>query len=133
MTLLLLDSNFLIDVERADSTLDAVIDDEDDVAIAAVTVAELLVGVQMADTKRRRAARDAFVREVLEAVPIVTYDEEIARAHAELLVAVRRAGRPRGAHDLIIAATARATGRTVVTGNRSAFADLPGVALRTTR
>jgi len=133
VTLLLLDSNFLIDVERADSTLDAVIDDEDDVAIAAVTVAELLVGVQMADTKRRRAARDAFVREVLEAVPIVTYDEEIARAHAELLVAVRRAGRPRGAHDLIIAATARATGRTVVTGNRSAFADLPGVALRTTR
>ena len=133
MTLLLLDSNFLIDVERADSTLDAVIDDEDDVAIAAVTVAELLVGVQMADTKRRRAARDAFVRDVLEAVPIVTYDEEIARAHAELLVAVRRAGRPRGAHDLIIAATARATGRTVVTGNRSAFADLPGVALRTTR
>jgi len=75
VTLLLLDSNFLIDVERADSTLDAVIDDEDDVAIAAVTVAELLVGVQMADTKRRRAARDAFVREVLEAVPIVTYDE----------------------------------------------------------
>lgn len=133
MTLLLLDSNFLIDVERADSTLDAVIDDEDDVAIAAVTVAELLVGVQMADTKRRRAARDAFVREVLEAVPIVTYDEEIARAHAELLVAVRRAGRPRGAHDLIVAATARATGRTVVTGNRSGFADLPGVALRTTR
>jgi tRNA(fMet)-specific endonuclease VapC len=133
VTLLLLDSNFLIDAERADSTLDAVIDDDDDVAIAAVTVAELLVGVQMADTKRRRAARDAFVREVLEAVPIVTYDEEIARAHAELLVAVRRAGRPRGAHDLIIAATARATGRTVVTGDRSAFADLPGVALRTTR
>ena len=56
MTLLLLDTNFLIDAERADSALDAVIDDDDDVAIAAVTVAELLVGVQMADTKRRRAA-----------------------------------------------------------------------------
>jgi tRNA(fMet)-specific endonuclease VapC len=120
VTLLLLDTNFLIDAERSDSAL-------------AVTVAELLVGVQMADTKRRRAARDAFVHEVLEAVPVISYDEEITRAHAELLVAVRRAGRPRGAHDLIIAATARATGRTVLTGDGPAFANLPGVALRTTR
>jgi tRNA(fMet)-specific endonuclease VapC len=133
MTLLLLDTHFLIDAERAESPLDAVIDDDDDIAIAAITVAELFVGVQMADTKRRRAAREAFVDEVLETVPVVAYDEQIARAHAELLVAVRRAGRPRGAHDLIIAATARATGRTVLTGDGSAFANLPGVAIRTTR
>ena len=92
MTLLLLDTNFLIDTERSDSALDGAIGDQDDVAIAAVTVAELLVGVQMADTKRRRAARDAFVHDVLEAVPVISYDEEIARDHAELLVAVRRAG-----------------------------------------
>jgi tRNA(fMet)-specific endonuclease VapC len=133
VTLLLLDTDFLIDAERDNAALGAVIDDDDDVAIAAVTVAELLVGVQMADTKRRRAARSTFVQQVLDAVPVINYDEQIARAHAELLVAVRRAGRPRGAHDLIIAATARATGRTVVTGDGSAFADLPGVALRTTR
>ncbi len=133
MTLLLLDTNFLIDAERTDSALEGVIDDDDDVAIAAVTLAELLVGVEMADTKRRRVARQAFVNDVLEAVPVITYDEEIARVHAELLVAVRRIGRPRGAHDLIIAATARATARTVLTGDGSAFADLPGVALRTTR
>jgi tRNA(fMet)-specific endonuclease VapC len=133
VTLLLLDTNFLIDAERTDSALEGVIDDDDGVAIAAVTLAELLVGVEMADTKRRRVARQAFVNDVLEAVPVITYDEEIARVHAELLVAVRRIGRPRGAHDLIIAATARATARTVLTGDGSAFADLPGVALRTTR
>ena len=133
MTLVLLDTNFLIDAERDDSALGAVIDDDDDVAIAAVTVAELLVGVQMAGTKRRRAARQAFVQQVLDAVPVINYDEQTARAYAELLVAVRRAGRPRGVHDLIIVATAHATGRTVVTGDGSAFADLPGVAVRTTR
>jgi tRNA(fMet)-specific endonuclease VapC len=133
VTLLLLDTNFLIDAERTDSALEAVIDDDDDVAIAAVTLAELLVGVEMADTKRRRVAREAFVNDVLEAVPVITYDEEIARVHAELLVAVRRAGRPRGAHDLIIAATARATARTVLTGDGSAFAELPGVTILTTR
>ena len=33
----------------------------------------------------------------------------------------------RGAHDLIIAATARATGRTIVTLDRRGFADLPRV------
>jgi tRNA(fMet)-specific endonuclease VapC len=45
-------------------------------------------------------------------------------------VAVRRAGRPRGAHDLIIAATAVATGRIVVTADGDGFADLPGVSVR---
>ena len=34
---------------------------------------------------------------------------------------MRRAGRPRGAHDLIIAATAAAAGRTVVSADRRAF------------
>jgi tRNA(fMet)-specific endonuclease VapC len=133
VTLVLLDTTFLIDAERGDSALDSVIDDDDDVAIAAVTVAELLVGVQLADTKRRRSAREAFVLGVLDAVPILTYDEQVARSHADLLVAVRRAGRPRGAHDLIIAATAHATGRTVVTADAAAFSDLPGVTVRNTR
>jgi tRNA(fMet)-specific endonuclease VapC len=50
--------------------------------------------------------------------------------HTELLVAVRKAGRPRGAHDLIIAATALSTGRTVVTSDRQGFDDLPGVEVR---
>src|SRR5439155_27154002 len=47
-------------------------------------------------------------------VPVLDYDLEVAAAHAELLAEVRRQGRPRGAHDLVIAATARASGRTVV-------------------
>jgi tRNA(fMet)-specific endonuclease VapC len=130
VTLLLLDTSFLIDAERRDSALDTVIHDDDDVAIAAVTVAELLVGVELAKGKARRAKREVFVNGILAALPVIAYDDEIARAHAELLVAVRRAGWPRGAHDLMIAATARATGRTVVTGDRSAFSDLPGVVLR---
>lgn len=53
-----------------------------------------------------------------------------AQAHAGLLASVRRSDTPRGAHDLIIAATAVATGRTVVTADRAAFDTLPGVELR---
>jgi tRNA(fMet)-specific endonuclease VapC len=127
MSLLLLDTTFLIDVERGGIDLDDAIGDEDDVAIAAVTVAELLVGVSLASA-RRREARRTYVDEILASLPIIAYDRSVAVEHAELLVAVRRQGRPRGAHDLLIAATARATQRTVATADREAFAGLPGVA-----
>jgi tRNA(fMet)-specific endonuclease VapC len=129
VTHLLLDTTFLIDAERSRDSLDELIADDDDVAVAAITLAELRVGVLLADT-RRRAARAAYVEDLAADLPILGYDETTANVHAELLVAVRRQGRPRGAHDLIIAATARATSRTVVTADAAAFADLPGVDVR---
>ncbi len=127
MSLLLLDTTFLIDAERGGVELDDAIGDDDDVAIAAVTVAELLAGVRLASGKRRKA-RQAYVDEIIESLSIVACDRYVAVEHTDLLVAVRDKGRPRGAHDLLIAATARATDRTVVTADQQAFADLPGVA-----
>ena len=82
MSLLLLDTTFLIDAERGDVTCDAVIDDDDDVAIAAVTVAELLVGVEVASGKRRNT-RQVYVEEILESLPIIAYDRNVAVEHAE--------------------------------------------------
>lgn len=128
MSMLLLDTTVLIDAKRGRGDLDEMIDDDDDVAIAAITVAELLVGVELASGKRR-VARDAYASDLIASVPIIAYDTAVATEHAALLAAVRRAGRPRGAHDLLIAATARATERTVVTADTAAFADLPGVAM----
>ena len=127
MSLLLLDTTFLIDAERQGLDLDDAIDDDDDVAIAAVTVAELLVGVKLASGKRRDD-RQAYVEDVIRSLPIIAYDVGVAVEHAELLAAVRNDGRPRGAHDLLTAATARATDRTIVSSDLRAFADLPGVA-----
>jgi tRNA(fMet)-specific endonuclease VapC len=124
--LLLLDTTFLIDAERRDASLDDLIADDDDVAIAAVTFAELIVGAQLG-APRQRARRQSYVDAIAESLSILPYDERVAARHASLLVAVRRAGRPRGAHDLIIAATALAARRTVVTADRRAFDDLPGV------
>jgi tRNA(fMet)-specific endonuclease VapC len=122
----------LIDADRAGTTLDAAIDDGDDVAVAAITIAELLVGIALSDDKRR-VKRQAFVEDVLGNIPIVTYDTTVASSHADLLVETRRQGKPRGAHDLIIAATARATQRSVVSADPSAFENLPGVTLRLRR
>ncbi len=97
-------------------------------AIAAITAAELLVGVELADATRHDA-REAFVEDVLGTIPVEEYDLEVARAHARLLAHVRRTGKPRGAHDLIIAATAAATARTVVSSDATGFEHLPDVAI----
>lgn len=130
MARLILDTTVFIDAERTGRQLSRLIADEDDVAIAAVTAAELLVGVELAD-EDRRPTRAAFVRSVLDTVPIEDYGVQVARVHATLLAHVRRTGRPRGAHDLIIAATAAARDRIVVSTDSTAFDDLPGVPIRT--
>jgi tRNA(fMet)-specific endonuclease VapC len=119
----------LIGAERRRAQLADVVHDEDDVAMAAVTLAELLVGVALADD-RQRAKRQAYVDDLLAVLPIETYDADIARSHAGLMAHARRVGRPRGAHDLIIAATAITRNREVVTLDASGFADLPGVRVR---
>ena len=128
MTALLLDTTFLIDIERDDHDLDAWIDDDDDVAMAAVTVAELQVGVELA-SHQHRERRANFVQAIIEVVPVLPYGIDTALVHAGLLADTRRTGRPRGAHDLIIAATAKSAGRAVVSADPSGFEDLPGVDL----
>jgi tRNA(fMet)-specific endonuclease VapC len=79
---------------------------------------------------KRQAARRAFLDDIVGNVPVLAYDLDVAEAHAHLLVAVREQGVPRGAHDLIIAATARASARMVVTADSTAFRNLPGVDVR---
>lgn len=118
----------MVDAERGGDSLADVLDDDDDVAVAAITVAELKVGVQLAKGGRRDK-RERFVASVLDAVSIEPYDLDVAEAHAALMAHVRRAGMPRGAHDLIIAATARARERQVVSSDRAGFAELPGVSI----
>lgn len=93
-------------------------------------MAELKVGVRLAKG-RRRDKRERFVAAILDAVSVEPYDLQVAEAHAVLLAHIRRVGAPRGAHDLIIAATARARERQVVSLDQRGFTDLPGVSLRT--
>lgn len=126
MSRLLVDTTFLIDAERSGDNLDGLIDDHDDVAIAAITLAEMRVGALLA-RGGRRASRTAFVDDLASSLPVIAYDADVAEEHALLLVEVRRQGRPRGAHGLIIAATARAVDRTIITADTRAFERLPGV------
>jgi tRNA(fMet)-specific endonuclease VapC len=68
------------------------------------------------------------LRQVAEVIP---YDKDVAEHHARLLAWTRHQGVPRGALDLVIAATAAATGRTLLTLDaRARFDQLPGVQAR---
>jgi tRNA(fMet)-specific endonuclease VapC len=105
--------------------------DSDDVALPAVVIAEYLTGVHLDKDDGRAAAQRGFLQDVLAVVPVEDYTPGVAQHHAVLLAEVTRLGAPRGTLDLITAATARATGRVLVTTDaRARFDDLPGVDAR---
>ena len=123
---LILDTNVLIAYERG--TIERAALDADELAIAAVSVAEYRVGIELADSAERAADRARALAVITSAVEVLEYTEATAACHARLIAHVRRAGVPRGAHDLIIAAHALQTERIVLTFDAKArFGDLPGV------
>ena len=124
---LIVDTGVLIVSERGARSLADIVFADDDLVIAAITVAELRTGIELAND-RHRGARAEFLVNVLETLPVEPYDLATAEVHGRLLAHVHRGGTQRGAHDLIIAATAVATKRIIVTTDRNArFDDLPGV------
>jgi tRNA(fMet)-specific endonuclease VapC len=123
---LILDTNVLIAYER--DRFDRAALDADELAIAAVTIAEYRVGIELANTAARAADRARALAAITSAVDVLDYTDATAAYHARLIAHARRTGTPRGAHDLIIAAHALQTDRTVLTFDAKArFDDLPGV------
>lgn len=130
MARLILDTGVLIGVfRRRLDTASAL--GVDDVVVPAIVAAEYLEGILLREGHAPASAQRRFLDEVLAVAPVVDYTLAVAREHAALLAHTRTAGRPRGAHALIVAATARAAGRVLLTTDRRArFDDLPGVEVR---
>lgn len=124
---LILDTNVLIAYERG--IIDRSSLDDDELAIASVSVAEYRVGIELADTASRAAERARALTAITSTLDVLDYTQGTAAHHGRLLAHVRRSGSPRGAHDLIIAAHAAETGRTILSRDAKArFGELPGVA-----
>ena len=123
---LILDTTTLIAYERG--TFDVTVLDDDDLAIAAITVAGFRTGIELAATAERAADRARTLDVITSTLTVLDYTEHTATQHARLLAHVRRHGVPRGAHDLVIAAHAVESGRALVSLDaRARFAELPEV------
>ena len=125
----LIDTDLLVDLERGvgNPQVDAAIGEEDR-AISAITVSELLHGVHRS-SGAVRARRSAFVEHLLAGLRAIEITESVARVHAEIWAQLAAKGEVIGAHDLWIAATALAHGMGLATGNEEEFARVPGLRL----
>ena len=84
-------------------------------AISVVTIGELHAGVLLARSAEVRGIRRAHLAAVREVATPIPVDEQVAERYGELLALARSAGRAAKATDLLIAATAAATGRALYT------------------
>jgi predicted nucleic acid-binding protein len=71
---LMIDSSVLVAFERRRFDLERLLANHSPPAIATVTAAELLIGVERADSAARRARRSSFVENIFARVPIIPFD-----------------------------------------------------------
>ncbi len=100
----------------------------DQFEVAAITVAELWHGVERA-TGKHRAAREHYLRAVLEPLPIIPYTEQTAYEHARVWAELEITGKMIGFYDLIVGATALERGSKVATFNKRHFAQIRGLSI----
>lgn len=124
----LIDSDVIIQAERKAIDLDAWLRSKpnEEVKLAAITVAELWRSVERT-TGAHRAKRQKFLERALLAFAVVPYSERAAIEHARLWADTEEAGQRMSPYDLILAATARESGATIVTFNARRFAAVPGL------
>lgn len=101
----------------------------DEMAISAITTAELAAGPQLAAVPAEAARRQARLQEVEAKLEPIGFDGAAARSYGLVVAAVVREGRtPRTRFaDLLIAATAHANGLDLYTRNGDDFAGLDGL------
>ena len=118
----IIDTSVVIDLERADPTsLPA------ELAVSAVTLAELAAGPHATDDPAERARRQDRLQRAEATFEPVPVDGSVARAYGRVYAAAAAAGRKargRRALDLLVAATALAAGLPLYTRNAQ---DLSGL------
>ena len=124
---IILDSSILVEYERRRFNLERLLDDRSPPAIAAISAAELLIGVERADTPERRARRSEFVENILERIPIVDFELTQARLYAARFADLAGRGIVIGDRDLQIAVTALSLDYELATLNVREFERVTGL------
>jgi predicted nucleic acid-binding protein len=139
----LLDTNIISNITKplpSESLLAWMVEqNDDDLCISALTVAELRRGVLEKPAGKRRDQLEAWFGgpegpQALFAGRVLAFDEAAALIWARLMAEGKAKGQPRSALDTIIAAVAEANGCLVVTDNEKDFAGIETLnPLRTAR
>ena len=125
---LMIDSNVFINFEKNGKPIDlSPWEQSEKIYASVVTITELLMGVHRADTEQRRLLRSAFVEAIISGISVLDFTLPVARVHAEIYSDLAKKGQLIGAHDLIIAATARCHGHSILTDNVDEFRRVPGL------
>lgn len=105
---LVIDTSAFVALERAGSGWDAALGKlgDEPLAVPAIVYAELLVGVELADTPHRAATRRAKIDALQQVTGIVEFGPAIAQRWATLFAELSRRGNRIPANDIGVAATA---------------------------
>lgn len=133
MTRYLLDTNIISNITKpapSDSLLAWMAEQADEnLFIASLVVGEIWFGVLDAPAGKKRVQLENWFRgpegpQALFAGRVLSFDEKASLIWARLMADGEKAGRPRSAMDMILAAVAAANDCIVVSDNEKDFADL---------
>jgi len=130
---LILDSSVIIAAERKRQTVEELLASvgrtfgEIEIAISAVTLAELVHGVVRANTPQVRENRRAFIDELKKHVPVHPVTDSTAEIAGQLSGEQAAKGVTLPADDLLIGASAIEQGHAVATLNARHFQRIPGL------
>lgn len=95
------------------------------IAVSSITAMEIEFGLALNPVRARTLA--PVMHALLQAVAVLPYGIEDARATATLRAALQKKGRPVGAYDSLIAGCALARGLVLVTSNEREFGRISGL------
>lgn len=132
---LILDSSVIIDAERRGETVEKLIErvvtaaGDQEAALSAVGLTELVHGLYRAKTSAIRSRRQAFLDELLADLTVYPYKKETAMLAGKLDGEQQSKGVVIPFEDLLIGATALSLGYSVLTVNTRHFKKVPGLSV----
>jgi predicted nucleic acid-binding protein len=132
---LILDSSVVIAAERRGDTVEQFVErvvnatGDQDAALSAVGLTELIHGLYRAKTPAMRLRRESFLNELLAVLTVYPYTKETAMLAGKLDGEQQSKGVVIPFGDLLIGATALSLGYSVLTVNLRDFRRIPGLSI----
>jgi tRNA(fMet)-specific endonuclease VapC len=132
---LILDTSVLVAAERRGLSVDQLLEEvrtnlgEVEIAVSAITIAELVHGLHRAQDELMRQRRRSFIDDLKQAVPVHPVTEKTSEIIGKIGAEQAAKGLKIPFDDLLIGASALEQGYAVGTGNLRHFERIPGLAI----